>query len=48
MKISKKALKRTPALEKFHKYLVAETETGNLTRQVLFFNLFVALEPRVE
>ena len=33
MSISKKALKRTPALEAFHKYIVAQTETGYLTRQ---------------
>jgi hypothetical protein len=34
MSISKKALKKTPGLEKFHQYLVAETESGNITRQV--------------
>ncbi|EKX32561.1 hypothetical protein GUITHDRAFT_82201 [Guillardia theta CCMP2712] len=33
MSISKKAIKRTAVLERFHKYLIAETETGNLTRQ---------------
>jgi tRNA (cytosine34-C5)-methyltransferase len=35
MTISKKVLKKTPGLEKFHQYLVAETESGNITRQVL-------------
>ena len=34
MSLSKKALKKTPGLEKFHQYLVAETESGNITRQV--------------
>ncbi len=34
MTISKKVLKKTPGLEKFHQYLVAETESGNITRQV--------------
>lgn len=34
MNLSKKALKKTPGLEKFHQYLVAETESGNITRQV--------------
>jgi hypothetical protein len=35
MSISKKGLKKTPGLEKFHQYLVAETESGNITRQVV-------------
>ena len=48
MSISKKALKKTPALEKFHKYLVAETETGNITRQEavsMIPPLFMDVEP---
>jgi 16S rRNA C967 or C1407 C5-methylase (RsmB/RsmF family) len=48
MTISKKALKKTPALEKFHKYLVAETETGNITRQEavsMIPPLFMDVEP---
>jgi len=48
MRISKKALKKTPALEKFHKYLVAETETGNITRQEavsMIPPLFMDVEP---
>ena len=48
MRISKKALKRTPALERFHKYLVAETETGNITRQEavsMIPPLFMEVEP---
>ena len=35
MSLSKKALKKTPGLEKFHQYLVAETASGNITRQVI-------------
>jgi 16S rRNA C967 or C1407 C5-methylase (RsmB/RsmF family) len=48
MSISKKALKKTPALEKFHKYIVAETETGNITRQEavsMIPPLFMDVEP---
>ena len=48
MSISKKALKKTPALERFHKYLVAETDTGNITRQEavsMIPPLFMDVEP---
>ena len=48
MTVSKNGLKRTPGLEKFHQYLVAETESGNITRQEavsMIPPLFMDVEP---